>query len=164
MKNLTAKNIQKFQTHDGYAWSASFYLDGKKIGTASDQGHGGEVDTRALDKDALKTIEVHAKTLPHFGGKMDIPQDAAMVLETVMWDTLDMRKTKSLLRRKVVAKIPDGIYEWKIPKTSDMVRVMDQVKTKYPTAEILNTMDLEKANRILHPIAEVNAKGEISIA
>lgn len=153
MKNLTAKNIQKFQTPDGYAWSASFYLDGKKIGTASDQGHGGEQDTRGIDPDALAIIEAYAKTLPTFGGDMNIAQDAAMVLEGVMWDVVDQRKTKSLLKRKVLARLSDGkIYEWKIKKNS-VETVIKLVKEKHRNIEILNEMPLDVANRILHPVA-----------
>jgi len=155
MKDLTAKNIQKFQTHDGYAWSASFYLRGKKIGTARDEGHGGEQDTRGIDPDALAEIEAYAKTLPTFGGDMNLEQDAAMVLEGVMWDTVDQRKTKSLLKRKVVGSLCDGtIYEWKIKKGQTIETVMDMVKVKYPEVFFLNRMPLEQANRILHPTAE----------
>ncbi len=154
MKDLTAKNIQKFQTHDGYAWSASFYLRGKKIGTASDQGHGGEQDTRGINADAMAEIEAYAKTLPTFGGDMNIAQDAAMVLEGVMWDTVDQRHTKALLKRKIVGKTDGSIYEWKIKKGQNADTIMDMVKVKYPDVLFLNRMPLDQANRILHPTAE----------
>ncbi len=154
MKDLTAKNISKFQTHDGYAWSASFYLRGKKIGTASDQGHGGEMDTRGIDAGALAEIEVYAKTLPTFGGDMNIAQSAEMVLEGVMWDTVDQKKTKSLLKRKVVAVLPKGIYEWKIAKGHTADEVMEKVLEQYPDAKLLNRLPLDEANRLLHPTAE----------
>ncbi len=159
MKDLTAKNIQKFQTNDGYAWSASFYLRDKKIGSASDQGHGGEVDTRGLNPTALAEIEDYAKTLPKFGGDMNLEQDAAMVLEAVMWDTVDQRKTKSLLKRKVVAVLPKGIYEWKIAKGRTADEVMEKVLEQYPDAKLLNRLPLDEANRILHPTAEDFTKG-----
>lgn len=151
MENLTAKNIQKFQTGDGYAWSATFYLDGKKIGTASDQGHGGEVDTRDLNVFALGTIEAHAKTLPHFGieNGMDLEQDAAMVLEAVMWDTIDQRKSKRDLKSKVVAKMKDGVFTWKIAKGQTADEVIARVLGKYPDAEILNRMPFAEAHKIL---------------
>jgi len=153
MKNLIAKNIKTFQTPDGTAWSASFYLDGNKIGTANDQGHGGEVETRYLDSDALKEIKAHAKTLPHFGGDMDISQDAPMVLESVVFDTLDIRKTKSQLKNKVFAVLPDGVYKWKIAKGRTADDVMKKVLEQYPDAKLLNRMPIEEANRILHPVA-----------
>ena len=153
MQNLTAKNIQKFQTDDGYAWSASFYLNGKKIGTASDQGHGGEQDTRGIDPVALEEIEAYAKTLPTFGGDMNIPQDAAMVLEAAMWDVVDQRHTKAVLKRKVIARMPDGIFEWKLKKGVDVAKAIALIKEKNPNAEILNEMPLADANRILHPVS-----------
>ncbi len=159
MKNLIAKNIKTFQTYDGYAWSASFYLDGKKIGTARDEGHGGEQDTRDIDPTALAIIEDYAKTLPTFGGDMKIAQSADMVLEGVMWVVLDQKKTKSLLKRKVVGRLSDGkIYEWKIPKNTPTDYALDQVKAKHPDVVFLNLMPLEQANRILHPTAESSMK------
>ena len=155
MKNLTVKNIQKFQTHDGYAWSATFYLDGKRIGPASDQGFGGEVDTRELNPDALAKIEAYAKTLPTFGGDMKIAQSAEMVLESVMWDTVDQRHTKALLKRKIIARLPDGkIYQWGIKKGLSVELAILTFKTKYPDTITLNAMPLAEANRILHPTAE----------
>ena len=159
MKNLTAKNIQKFQTNDGYAWSATFYLRGKRIGPASDQGCGGEMDTRELNPDALAEIEAYAKTLPKFGGDMNIAQSAEMVLEGVMWDTVDQRHTKALLKRKIIARLPDGkIYQWKIKKGLSVELAIATFKTQYPDTIPLNSMPLEEANRILHPTAEDSMK------
>lgn len=151
MENLTAKNIQKFQTHDGYAWSATFYLDGKKIGVASDQGHGGEVNTRNLDAAGLAAIETHAKTLPHFGieSGMDLEQNAAMVLENTMWDTIDQRKSKRDLKSKVIARLPKGVFTWKIAKGRTADEVIAVVLGKYPDAEILNRMPFADAHKIL---------------
>ena len=155
MKNLTVKNIQKFRTDDGYAWSATFYLDGKRIGPASDQGFGGEVNTRELNPDALAKIEAYAKTLPKFGGDMNLEQDAAMVLEAVMWDVVDQRHTKALLKRKIIARLPDGkIYEWRIKKGLSVELAIATFKTQYPDTITLNSMPLEEANRILHPTEE----------
>lgn len=151
MENLTAKNIQKCQTHDGYAWAASFYLDGKKIGMAMDQGHGGEVDTMGLDSTALAKIEAYAKTLPHFGTEhgMDIEQTAAMVLEECVFDTLDQRKSSRELKNKLIGRLPDGVYTWKIPKGRTMDDVKIAVVKKYPAVEILNDMPFADAHKIL---------------
>jgi hypothetical protein len=50
------KNIKTLNTHEGQAWTASVYKDGKRIGTAEDRGDGGSswlyLDNRA-DEDAL---------------------------------------------------------------------------------------------------------------
>lgn len=152
MENLVAKNIQRFPTYDGYAWSASFYLDGKKVGSASDQGHGGEMNIN-IKTSALNRIKNHAKTLPHFGRDMDLEQDAAMVLEDCAFTTLDLRKTKRALKAKVIAKLDDDIYQWKIPKGMSASPIMAQVRAKYPEAVFLNTMSLVEANAILNPVA-----------
>jgi len=154
MKNLTAKNIKKFETSDGYAWSASFFLDGKKIGIARNDGHGGETETHGIDNDAFKLIEAHAATLPHFGKElgMDIAQDADMVLENAMWDTLAIRRTTALLKKKVVAQTGSNIYEWKIaPHTIEAIK--NHVLGKYPDAKILNDMPIDEASLLLNPVA-----------
>lgn len=151
MKNLTAKNISKFRTDDGYAWSASFYLNGKKIGTAQNSGHGGPTNLCHIDDDALKEILAFANvTSPHNDYEFE---RAESVLEAVMWDVVDQRHTKSLLKRKVVARMPDGIFEWKIKKGIPTEKVIVIVKHLHPTAEILNEMPLDVANRILHPVS-----------
>ena len=114
MKNLTAKNIKKFQTDDGYAWSATFYLDGQKVGTANNQGHGGPVNTCGIDDSALAEILAFANaTPPHNEYEFE---RAESVLEAVMWDTLDQRDSKRKLKAKVIAKLPDGVFTWKTPK------------------------------------------------
>jgi hypothetical protein len=50
------KNIKTLNTHEGQAWTASVYKDGKRIGTAEDRGDGGSswlyLDNRA-DEDAF---------------------------------------------------------------------------------------------------------------
>jgi hypothetical protein len=50
------KNIKTLNTHEGTAWTASVYKDGKRIGTAEDRGDGGSswlyLENRA-DEDAL---------------------------------------------------------------------------------------------------------------
>jgi len=151
--NLTAKNIKHFNTDDGVAWDASFYLDGKKIGNAQDQGHGGEVNTRSLDPVALQKIADYAKTLPHFGleSGMDLAQNAAMVLENVVFDTLAQKRTKSILKSKIVAKMPDGLFQWKISKNHTFETMVKAVKTKHPTAIILNELPFTEAHKILNP-------------
>ena len=151
---LTAKNIHKFNTYDGYAWSADFYLNGKKIGNAQHQGSGGEVEISGINTDALVQIEAYAATLPHLTDyDMDIPQDAAMVLEDVMLTTLEMRSTKRLLKAKVVADLGNGIYEWKVPSGRTIKEVATHIIKKHSDAIILNNMPLEKAHSILHPTA-----------
>jgi hypothetical protein len=51
------KNIKTLNTHDGVAWTASVYRDGKRIGTAEDRGDGGStwlyLDNRADEADLV---------------------------------------------------------------------------------------------------------------
>jgi len=151
--NLTAKNIKHFNTGDGVAWHASFYLDGKKIGFAGDSGQGGEVETRNLDVVALQKIAAYAKTLPHFGQEsgIDLEQDAAMVLESVVFDTLAQKHSKRNLKTKIIAKTPDGLFQWKISKNHTTETMIKAIKTKHPTAIILNELPFMEAHKILNP-------------
>lgn len=146
MKNLTAKNIKTFRTDDGYAWSASFYLNGKKIGTAQNSGHGGPTNLCHIDDDALKEILAFADiTAPHNDFEFE---RAESVLEAVMWDTLDQRTSKRKLKAKVFAKLPDGVFSWKTPK-GRMVEVKALVLKKHPNAIILNDLPFDEAHKIL---------------
>lgn len=147
---LEAKNIHKYQSPDGYAWDASFYMDGKKIGTAYNSGNGGPTNLRDIDSDALKVLEDYAaNTPPH--NEFNFEQVESL-LESVMWDTLDMRETKRLLKAKVV-KHDGGLAftEWKIPKGHTVETVKAFALKKYPDAKFLNDMPIDKANKLLHP-------------
>lgn len=42
----TVKNVKTLNTSDGYAFTATLYKDGKKVGTLEQGGHGGSTDVQ----------------------------------------------------------------------------------------------------------------------
>jgi len=158
---LAAKNIKVSDTDDGYMWSASFYLDGAKIGTAHDQGHGGEMNTRGIDKTAMAKIETYAASLPHdttYG--LDMAQSAEIVLEenAMSTDSFNsvLKKTKAALRKKVMAKgNKEGIFRtWKIPTGMTAETKMTKLREQKigETFEFLNELPPEDAMDFLYVV------------
>lgn len=64
--NITLKNVKiaEFLSEETTAFSATIYLDGKRVGTASNQGHGGPNFYHFDDPQLEGKLEAWAKTLP----------------------------------------------------------------------------------------------------
>ena len=69
---FTVKNSKAFRTNDGYAWSATIYMDGVKLCYAFDQGRGGEVRIDWASKEAETKFGEYVASLP---ADMDIPAE-----------------------------------------------------------------------------------------
>ena len=96
------KNIKTLNTHEGMAWTASVYMDGKRIGTAEDRGDGGSswlyLDNRT-EEDALVAWCAEAcknsglwmaeyalkyQTVHHVGGEKNGEKTWEMAFDTEM--------------------------------------------------------------------------------
>lgn len=157
---LVAKNIKVFDTDDGYAWNASFYLDGKKIGTAGNQGHGGETNTRGIDADALKKIETYAASLPpdtSFGVSINLSAECVLDENAMSTDSFKdiLKKTKAKLKKQVIAKgdTEGSLRVWKVPAGMTIEDVTGELRRRSKKEMVfLNEMQPETAMDFLYSV------------
>jgi hypothetical protein len=140
------KNIKTLNTHDGVAWTATVYKDGKRIGTAEDRGDGGStwlyLDNRA-EEDALvawcaeasknsgmwmaqyatETIKTH-----HVGGEKDgtatfeLRFNDEMALAYLM-EVADLDKRA---KKNIIFRVPNGNDPLTHVDTHDTYRLSGQ--------------------------------------
>jgi hypothetical protein len=132
---LTVKNLQTCQGNEGYAYSCTLYLDGKKVGTARDDGNGGMVFVEFWKKvggQVKRDVEAEKKVLAYVeeqpdvdmgerpgkpGEKWMMKADLEWVVGQVVEDAIEERQHKTWCRTKVcfrVAGQPEG--EWHVFK------------------------------------------------
>ena len=63
---ITLKNVKTnlALSDETICFSATFYVDGKKAGTCSNRGHGGQTDYRFDDRDLGQRVREYFKSLP----------------------------------------------------------------------------------------------------
>lgn len=158
---VTLKNVKiaQFASEETPCYEATAYVDGVKLCTVSNQGHGGcdsqdairprggfksgeEAGTanRALDK-ALALIEwrFRLNASPREAHGMTFFDDFETACMGALGDWETSQQLKRGLRGKVCFKCPqvDGVRTIKATK-ADGQRVRDHIATKYPGAVIIN--------------------------
>ena len=92
------KNLKMFQTDDGYAFSLSLFLNGKKIGTVQNSGNGGPNNYK-LDKDSYPALVKHAKTV--CGESVEVED---LFIENLINDKDNETRLKRLCKTKVLVR------------------------------------------------------------
>lgn len=126
------KNIKTLNTHEGMAWTATVYKDGKRIGTAEDRGDGGstwlyvsnyaeELELTAWCAEASKNsglwmAEYANKygTVHHVGGEKDGEQTWEMSFSTEMALAylLEVADLDKKAKKNIIFRVPTGITEF----------------------------------------------------
>jgi hypothetical protein len=150
--DIALKNIKyaAFASEETACYEASLYVDGKRIGTVANDGHGGpdrfHGDQAAYEQanqwlaDNYPPVELfHGQTTP-----MGIEMCCARLLD----EHLMAKELKRALKSKVLYYQPDEkqIMElgWKGVRKIDE-RHIQQAAQKYPDAVILNTLPFDEA-------------------
>lgn len=122
------KNIKTLNTHEGMAWTATVYKDGKRIGTAEDRGDGGstwlyvsnyaeELELTAWCAEASKNsglwmAEYANKygTVHHVGGEKDGEQTWEMSFSTEMALAylLEVADLNKKAKKNIIFRVPNG--------------------------------------------------------
>lgn len=154
---IELKNIKHMPSlsEETECYSASLYVDGKKIGDVSNRGHGGP-DEFFGDREAFKQAEkwLAENMAPvELGMETDrsIPMDMELYCGQLLEEHLVRKDLKSALKNKVLFSKPGekGIFEvrWKgLRKIED--RHISAVREKHPAARILNEMPFEEALKL----------------
>ncbi len=150
---IELKNIKHMESmsQETNCYSASLYVDGKKIGEVSNEGHGGP-DMFYGDRAAFAKAEAWVKENKpplecSFGGD-PLPMDLELLCGELLTDWLVSKDLRSAMRSKVIFTRPgeDGVFElkWKgVRKIDD--RHIAAVRNKYPKATVLNALPFEEA-------------------
>lgn len=126
------KNIKTLNTHEGMAWTATVYKDGKRIGTAEDRGDGGstwlyvsnyaeELELTAWCAEASKNsglwmaeYALKYQTVHHVGGEKNGEKTWEMAFSTEMALAylLEVADLDKKAKKYLVFRVPTGITEF----------------------------------------------------
>jgi len=95
------------------AFSADLYINGRKVGEASNQGRGGPTDYGSYDEEGralIKEAEAYCKTLPPHTFKMNgethsIEMDLEMYIDNLLTDYLEQKELQKFRRAMEKAMI-----------------------------------------------------------
>jgi len=110
------KNVKysQFASHETSCFEATVYIDGKRMGVASNDGCGGpnNYDSRAL----VEALTEHTKTLPTRtwrldGEALEVPPDIDTAIDDLLMAYLYARDLKRDLSKRVLFVDKDGILK-----------------------------------------------------
>lgn len=155
---IELKNIKhsEFASQETHCYQASLYVDNKRIGIVSNDGHGGSdmfMPTKPEDRDVYaKACEYLAEQATEEWIK-EARSSVAMEIfcGDAVNDWLYERDLKKTLKRRIcyvhAGKESDGIYQLKA-KFKPTQENFDSIKRSRPEWVLLNTMPLSEALRI----------------
>lgn len=154
LKNIKVMSSLSEETN---CYSASLYVDGKKIGDVSNRGHGGP-DNFYGDRAAFNAAEAWVKAnMPPLETSMGgdpLEMDMELLCGTLLEDHLLRKDLKSSLRRKVLF-VNDGLYEITKGKHATDTIVNHLRKKHGGSIKILNTLPFDEAFAIYKEQARV---------
>lgn len=137
-----------FASQETSCYNANLYVDGKKIGTVANEGHGG-CDSFHGDWETFKKADEWCKAnLPKWSlnddeeatHETDLEMHCGNLLETF----LVTRDVKRALKTKVLFRKPEGgIYEMK--HHGHVEQAVASILKTNPKADVLNNMPIEEA-------------------
>lgn len=146
---IELKNIKVMSSlsEETTCYSASLYVDGKKIGEVSNRGHGGPDNfhgNRAAFEAAEAWVNANMPPLETSFGEDPLQMDMELLCGTLLEDHLLRKELRSSLRRKVLF-INDGLYEISNGKHATDT-IVDHLRKKHGSSiKILNTLPFDDA-------------------
>jgi len=140
LKNV--KHNERF-SEETNCFSATLYVDGKRIGEVANRGYGG-CDEYGFAYSIVDELNKRiAKEFPKIDGYGGEPFDASLetVIGDVLTDYLIVRDCKRALSRKILFKKDETPAIYTVAKTVPHEALLK----KYPNAVILNALPIEKA-------------------
>ena len=153
------KNLKhsEFASRETNCFEATVYINGKRAFYARNDGHGGadlyaplENQDRSEFTNLLNDLINHCLTLPKWGSEfgdadnMDVTPE--ILIGNLVNDTLDAKKLKKSLKKKVLFINENGIYQTgygnKRPVDQNLI---DMVKEENPDSIILNCLAFSEA-------------------
>lgn len=143
--NITLKNLKiaKFLSEETLAFTATIYVDGKRVGEASNDGHGGPNRYHFDDRKLGQELEAWAKTLPPTVIEgMTLPMDLDGVIDELIEKAENEKYFARLCKKKTLFLLEgdDAAKGWRTLKAPYDARVQAWLDQKYGTkvVRILN--------------------------
>ena len=157
---ITLKNVKhaEFASEETPCYQASVYFDGKRVGTVSNEGHGGCDAEHPTDREAWKEMLAYVATLPDEtvelgdGDSFTMQPSLESVCHSLLTQRLIEKDVQNMTRNKVVFFEGDwnGKYRFvPIAKAGTEERARQYVARKFPNATIFNDLPREKQVALL---------------
>ena len=115
--NITLKSIKvcKFASQETLCFEANIYIDGKKVGFVSNQGHGGSNMYHFTDRDVEKAFHLHCDSqLSQYGIAGMVYGDADELVGRLLDEHEGNKQYKTWCRAKVMFRLKgDKAGEWR---------------------------------------------------
>ena len=154
---IELKNIKhsEFASQETNCYQATIYIDGKRVGTVENAGHGG--CDNVYPYQVAQQIDAYAKTLPktvcsfidpETGKPAEMEQDHETIFGDILTSWLMSKDLKRLMSKRIVFVKEDGnVYETKALKADQLKlnlnqgRLPEMLKAK----TILNLLPFDQA-------------------
>ena len=154
---IELKNIKhsEFASQETNCYQATIYIDGKRVGTVENAGHGGCDNVHPWQ--VAQQIDAYAKTLPktvctfidpETGKPAEMEQDHETIFGDILTSWLMSKDLKRLMSKRIVFVKEDGnVYETKALKADQLKinlnqgRLPEMLKAK----TILNLLPFDQA-------------------
>jgi hypothetical protein len=140
--NIQLKHVKIYGglSQETVAFSASLYVDGKRVGEARNAGHGGSNDVDVFDKDGrwdrdlMDKMESEAATHTWVYEGETHPHSLDSYIGDLVDAAQERRDLQRLCRGKTLARFPNTHYsddEWNVFKTRFTPDVATSIRTRY---------------------------------
>ena len=150
------KNIKyaAFASQETHCFEATLYVDGRRRGTVSNEGHGGS--NYYSDFSVERELDEYAKTLPKesvtFNGVAhEFAKSGDSLVDEALTDYLTRKELRSKMRSKVMFVQDEQLWESKTFQKQDMPRAIKHFADKQ--LPVLNTMPIDEAVEIYRRLA-----------
>jgi hypothetical protein len=153
---IELKNIKhsEFASHETNCYEATIYIDGKKAGVVSNDGHGG--CDHVTPWELAVEIDAYAKTLPKMSigtglNTIEAEQNHETIFADIVAEWLHAKDLKRALSRYVMFTRDDGrLYQSAGMKKDALAKYLSEPKLPeaIKSKEILNLMPFDKALQI----------------
>jgi len=125
-------------------FSASIYLDGKRVGVVSNTGCGGPHDYHWDDREASKQIDAYAESLPC---EFDF-EKLDQFIDSKIFEIQSLKAIKKLCKGATVFALSGDVkHAWMSIKVPYSLEVRQQILSKYPNIAIIANDDMILASR-----------------
>lgn len=164
---IELKNIKysEFASQETSCFQATIYIDGKKVGTVENDGHGG---TDMVHPWAVaQQIDAYAETLPKIvcsfedpdtGKPAEMSQNHETIFGDILTNWLFARDLKRIMTKRVLFTKADGlIYQSKTMAAPALKQYLSEPKLAdlYKDKQVLNLLPFEQALTIYKKVAAV---------
>ncbi len=142
---LISVKYAAFASEETACFEATIVIDGKKVGTVSNDGHGGCNFYRPYGLEA--TLTAYAKTLPPLPSQYSpepMVQDADLFIGELLDDHLQSKTLTRRLKTNVIYEEGGKLWAVKVPKGAPIAEIAKRQAAK-PGRRVLNLMSAAEA-------------------